>query len=69
MSMPKRGDIVRQITQAPIIGEVVMYAICQETGDALLKVEWPDENGDGIMESRYFKVGEVETIFPVRKTC
>ncbi len=62
MSMPKKGDLVRQVLPAPVVGEVVEYTICQETGTPQVRVEWPDADGDGHAESRWFKVEEVEVV-------
>ena len=62
MAIPKKGDIVRQIMPEPIVGVVTEYVVCQEEGTVSLKVEWPDANGDGVPESRFFKVSEVETV-------
>ncbi len=62
MAMPKKGDTVRQILPPPVIGTVVEYTICQETGTPQVRVEWPDADGDGHAESKWFKVSEVEVI-------
>lgn len=56
----KLGDPVRQIMPAPIIGTVAEISICPAEGDRLFKVVWPDANGDGIEESRFFKEEEIE---------
>lgn len=57
-----KGDTVRQTMPAPIEGVVTEYNICQETGDVQIKVEWPDADGDGFPESRFFKISEVEKV-------
>lgn len=59
-SLFKAGDTVRQIIPAPIVGVVESVTICPIEGDRLFKVVWPDADGDGIEESRYFKEDEIE---------
>lgn len=59
-SLFKAGDSVRQIMPAPIRGVVTDIRICPREGDRLFKVEWPDEDGDGVAESRFFKEDEIE---------
>ncbi len=56
----KCGDAVRQITPPPVRGVVVDIQIDPVEGDRLFMVEWPDANGDGIAESRFFKEEEIE---------
>lgn len=56
----KTGDTVRQIISAPIVGTVAEVSICPIEGDRLFRVVWPDANGDGIEESRFFKEEEIE---------
>lgn len=56
----KTGDSVRQIMPAPIVGTVAEVSIDPNEGDRLFKVVWPDANGDGIEESRFFKEDEIE---------
>jgi hypothetical protein len=58
----KRGMTVRQIMPAPIVGIVTEIGICPNEGDRLFKVVWPDANGDGIEESRFFKESEIEAV-------
>ena len=60
MAQFKKGDTVRQILPAPIVGTVERYEVDQETGDLQVLVTWPDADGDGHAESRYFKASEVE---------
>ena len=62
MAQIKKGDTVRQIMPAPVVGVVTEYNICQEHGTVQVKVEWPDTDGDGIPQSRFFKADEVEVI-------
>lgn len=62
MSQIKKGDTVRQILPAPIVGVVEEYVVCQQSGEVSVKVVWPDADGDGIEESRYFKLSEVEAV-------
>lgn len=56
----KAGDQVRQIMPAPIVGVVAEVTIDPNEGDRLFKVVWPDADGDGIEESRFFKEEEIE---------
>jgi hypothetical protein len=56
----KKGDLVRQIMPAPVAGTVDSVTIDPDTGDRLFKVVWPDANGDGIEESRYFTEEQIE---------
>ena len=58
----KKGDTVRQIMPAPVVGVVTEYNICQETGAVQVKVEWPDADGDGHAESRFFRVDDIEKV-------
>lgn len=61
MAFPK-GTLVRQIMPAPIVGTVEKYDVDQETGKVQVLVSWPDSNGDGVPESRYFSVDQVEAV-------
>lgn len=57
----KSGDRVRQILPAPIVGVVSNITMDPNTGDRLFLVESPDEDGDGIAESRYFREDQIES--------
>ncbi len=57
-----KGSTVQQILPAPIKGVVEDFVVCQETGDVSTKVVWPDVDGDGQPESRYFKLSEIELV-------
>jgi|GEM_PF-5176988 hypothetical protein len=59
-TMPKKGTLVRQIMPKPVVGTVTEYTICQETGKAQVRLVWPDEDGDGIEESRWFSIDQIE---------
>lgn len=61
MAFPK-GTLVRQILPAPIVGTVEKYDVDQETGKVQVLVSWPDSNGDGVPESRYFNIDQVEAV-------
>lgn len=61
MAFPK-GTLVRQIMPAPIVGTVEKYDVDQETGKVQVLVSWPDSNGDGVPESRYFNIDQVEAV-------
>lgn len=56
----KCGDTVRQIMPAPIVGVVSNITMDPVTGDRLFLVESPDEDGDGVAESRYFTEDQIE---------
>jgi len=56
----RAGDTVRQIMPAPIVGVVKSVTMCPIEGERLFLVEWADEDGDGVPESRYFKEDEIE---------
>lgn len=58
----KAGDTVRQIVPAPIVGTVTEVTICPVEGERLFKVVWPDTNGDGAEESRFFREDEIEAV-------
>lgn len=57
-----KGAKVRQILPAPIVGTVERYEVDQETGELQVLVVWPDADGDGHQESRYFKECEIEVV-------
>lgn len=57
MATFKKGDQVRQITPAPIVGTVVAFQADQETGDVQLCVEY-QENGE--TRQRFFTQDQVE---------
>lgn len=61
MAFPK-GTLVRQIMPAPIVGTVEKYDVDQETGKVQVLISWPDSNGDGVPESRYFNIDQVEAV-------
>jgi len=54
----KKGDPVRQITPAPVVGTVAAFSVDQETGDVQYLVEWMD--ADGATQSRYFNDEQLE---------
>jgi len=54
----KKGDAVRQITPAPVTGNVAAFSVDQETGDVQYLVEWLD--ADGATQSRYFNDEQLE---------
>jgi len=57
-----KGATVRQIMQAPVVGTIASYALCQETGEIQYLVTWPDADGDGHEESHYFRASEIELV-------
>jgi len=62
MAQFPKGATVRQILPAPIVGTVECYEVDQETGDLQVLVVWPDADGDGHQESRYFKLDQIELV-------
>ena len=62
MAKFKKGDAVRQVMPAPIVGVVERYDVDQETGDVQILVTSPDVDGDGNAESRYFKEDQLEAV-------
>lgn len=56
----KVGDTVRQVMPAPVVGTVAEIGICPQEGERLFKVVWPDADGDGIEESRFFTEDQIE---------
>jgi hypothetical protein len=62
MAQFPKGATVRQILPKPIIGTIERYEVDQSTGELQVLVTWPDTNGDGSPESRYFKTSEVELV-------
>lgn len=57
-----KGATVRQIMPAPVVGTVERFDVDQETGAVQVLVSWGDDDGDGIPESRFFKLSEVELV-------
>lgn len=54
----KRGDTVRQIVPAPIVGTVAELAV---SGDSVIaRVEWTDEQGQ--QQSRWFDESQVVAV-------
>lgn len=52
----KRGDTVRQIVPAPIVGTVAELAV---SGDSVIaRVEWTDEQGQH--QTRWFEEAQIE---------
>ena len=58
----KLGTPVRQVTKAPIEGVVVKKQFIEGTDSFQYLVEWPDTDGDGVPQSKWFDHGEVEAI-------
>ena len=56
----KKGDQVVQVVAAPIVGKVTGFALCQETGEVSLAVEYAD--AEGAVHSRHFKQSEVAAV-------
>jgi hypothetical protein len=56
----KKGDKVEQILPTPVVGEVVSFALCQETGEVTLNVSWQD--ADGSAHQRSFKAAELKVV-------
>lgn len=62
MAQIKKGDVVRQIIPKPVVGTVQKFDVDPDTGDLQVLVVWPDADGDGIEESTYFKLDQVELV-------
>ena len=56
----KLGSTVRQVQPAPIEGQVVRKQFLEATDSFQYLVEWPDTDGDGAPQSKWFNEGEVE---------
>lgn len=61
----KLGAPVRQVLRAPIEGTVVakQFVAAPKEGFQYL-VEWPDTDGDGVPQSKWFDDGELEDLTP-----
>ena len=59
MSTFKKGDNVRQVVPAPIVGIVAGFHADQETGKLQVCVEF-QENGE--TRSRYFDTNQIEAL-------
>ncbi len=58
----KLGDPVRQIVPAPIQGVVVSKQFVEATDSFQFLVEWPDTDGDGQPQSKWFEQTEIEGV-------
>ena len=56
----KLGTSVRQVLPAPIEGQVVSKQFVEATDCFQYLVEWPDTDGDGVPQSKWFNEGEIE---------
>ena len=59
--MFKKGDTVRQIVPAPIVGTVAESAVAGD--DVRVRVEWTDEQGQ--QQSRWFDESQVVAVVGV----
>ena len=55
--MFKKGDKVTQVVAAAITGEVIGFALDQESGQVQAMVEYTDPAGD--VHTRFFEQGEL----------
>jgi hypothetical protein len=55
--MFKKGDAVKQVLPAPVVGTVEGFGLCQETGEVTMRVVSVD--ADGAAHERYFKQDEL----------
>lgn len=62
MTKIKKGDVVRQVLPAPIEGVVERFEANPDTGEMQVLVVWPDTDGDGVPQSRFFKLEDVEPV-------
>ena len=59
------GAPVRQVIKAPIEGVVVEKRFVEAPTEYFqYLVEWPDTDGDGVPQSKWFNDGELEDITP-----
>ena len=58
----KLGAKVRQVLLAPIEGQVVSKQFLEATDSFQYLVEWPDTDGDGQPQSKWFNDGEIEAM-------
>lgn len=56
----KLGVTVRQILPAPVEGIVVSKQFVEATDSFQYLVEWPDTDGDGQPQSRWFDEHQIE---------
>lgn len=56
----KLGASVRQIVPAPIQGVVVSKQFVEATDSFQFLVEWPDTDGDGQPQSKWFEENQIE---------
>ena len=56
----KLGATVRQIVPAPIQGVVVSKQFVEATDSFQFLVEWPDSDGDGQPQSKWFEESQIE---------
>lgn len=56
----KLGATVRQIVPAPIQGVVVSKQFVEATDSFQFLVEWPDTDGDGQPQSKWFEENQIE---------
>ena len=59
MAQFKKGDAVRQVMPAPIVGNVAGFHADQETGQLQVCVEY-QENGE--TRTRYFDAEQIEAV-------
>jgi hypothetical protein len=59
MATFKKGDAVRQVVAAPIVGTVVGFDIDQQSGDVQLLVEWNDGEEK---RQRHFTESQLEAV-------
>jgi hypothetical protein len=58
----KVGDAVSEIPRSVVSGTVVKIGICPVEGERQFLVEWPDTNGDGDPEQRWFNEDQIEAV-------
>ena len=62
MTPIKLGTPVRQIVPAPVEGVVVSKQFVEATDSFQYLVEWPDDDGDGQPQTRWFDQHQIEVI-------
>jgi len=56
----KIGDEVCELPKPVVRGTIVKIGICPAEGDRQFLVEWPDDDGDGEPQQRWFNEDQIE---------
>lgn len=58
-SLFKVGDKVAEIPKPVVSGVITQIGICPVEGDRQFLVEWPDDDGDGNPQQRWFNEEQI----------